>query len=191
MDIGHREHDEPFDLDRMDGRVGEGWGGEGVLGCHINLVVAKNASATGAAGAAALASPVPGHVPFLVCAGGGTLVRPATIVFNKTTLTSPGLEQLTWGALQIGIAQAVLDAVDQAIVPIEATAELSLLVAAWIDPAAGDGPVDAEAQTALRLAARAAMLAAITDARWPATPQAQQLLVARRETITNGFYGGT
>ena len=143
---------EPFDLDRLDGRIGEGWGGEGVLGCHVNLVIGKNGSPTGGAVAAALASPAPGHVPFLVCAGGGTLVRPATVVVNKTTLTSPALEKLTWGALQLGIAQAVLDAVALAIVPVEVTGELSLLVAAWIDPAAGRGVVDADAETALRLA---------------------------------------
>lgn len=181
---------EPFDLDRLDGRVGEGWGGDGVLGCHINLVLAANGSPTGAAAALALASPAPGHVPFLVCAGGGTLVRPATVVVNKTTLTNAALEQLTWGALQLGIAQAVLDAVAAGIVPVELTGEITLLVAAWIDPAAGARPVDAEAETALRLAARTAMLAAITDARWPAPPGAQQSLIARRDTISNGFYQG-
>ena len=44
------------------------------------------ARATAAALAGALASPRPGHLPFLACLELGTLVRPTTLVVNKSTL---------------------------------------------------------------------------------------------------------
>ena len=52
---------------------------------------------------------------------------------------------MTWGAAQLGIAQGVLDAVADGL--IEATADLLVLVAVWVDPAASD-------ETAVRQANR-------------------------------------
>lgn len=178
----------------LDGRIGEGWGGEGVLGCHVNVVVAVQGSPTAAAAATVLASPRPGHVPFLVCAGAGTVVRPATVFVNKTTLDGPGIERLTWGAAQIGVARGVLDAVHDGTVPVHAAHRLVLLVACWLDPAAGRGTVDEGVETAVCGAARTAVLAALHDA-VRATPHqvrhdAVAALVTARERITNGFYGG-
>ena len=64
--------------DPLDGRIGEGWSGEAPNGSHINVVVARRGSVTAAALAGALASPRPGHLPFLACLELGTLVRPTT-----------------------------------------------------------------------------------------------------------------
>jgi 5,6,7,8-tetrahydromethanopterin hydro-lyase len=184
-----------------DGAIGEGWGGEGIHGCHVNLVLAHRGSPTAAAAALALAGPSPGHVPFLVCAGGGTVVRPATVFVNKTTLDNPGIERLTWGAAQIGIARAVLDALAEGVLDRTAasanpsgapsTVELVLLVACWLDPAAGHAPIDADVETTVCTAAREAMLAAIRDAVRPADDDGVDALVAGRNSITNGFYGGS
>ena len=168
----------------VDGRIGEAWAGEVPNGSHINLIVGQRGSPTAAAAATVLASPRPGHVPLLVCpTGGGELVRPPTIVVNKTTIDTEILGRITWGAAQLGIAQGVLDAHADGTLPAGAADALVLLVALWVDPGADD-------ETAIRVANREAMRAAIADALAPPDPAELADLVARREQIGNAFYEG-
>jgi 5,6,7,8-tetrahydromethanopterin hydro-lyase len=169
--------------DPMDGRIGEAWAGDVPDGSHINLVIARRGSPTAAAAVGALASPRPGHAPFLACLGAGNVVRPATIVVNKSTLESETLTRITWGAAQLGIAQGVLDAVADGLLDAEAAADLVLLVALWVDPAASD-------ETAVREANREAMHGAIANALAPDAAGAARALADRREDAANAFYGG-
>src|SRR5437588_10875717 len=143
--------------DPLDGRIGEAWSGDVPNGSHINLVIARRSSATAAAIASALASPRPGHVPYLVCLEPGTLVRPVTVVVNKSTLGDETLNRMTWGAAQVGIAQGVLDAVSEGLVEPGEVDSVQFLVALWVDPRAHDEP-------AVKAANRKAMRAAIADA---------------------------
>ena len=161
----------------MDGLIGEAWAGESPDGCHVNVVLAERGSATAAAAAGALASPSPGHTPFLVCLGPGNVVRPATIFVNKTTVDDDRLGRLTWGAAQLGVGQGVLDLVAEGRLPAQ---DVVVLAVVWIDPRAAD-------ETALKRSSRAAMRSAIADALAPADPGE---LVERREDATNGFYSG-
>jgi len=169
--------------DTLDGRIGEAWAGEVPNGSHINLVLARRGSPTAAAAAAVLASPRPGHVPFLACLGPGTLVRPVTIVVNKSTLDGGSLGRMTWGAAQLGIAQGVLDAVADGTLDAAEAGEVVLLIALWVDP-------EATHETALRRANRDATRAAIADALAPPDEGAVRALVERREAAANAYYGG-
>jgi 5,6,7,8-tetrahydromethanopterin hydro-lyase len=101
-------------------------------------------------------------------------------VVNKTTIDSDELARLTWGAAQLGIAQGVLDAVAEQLLEPAVVADLVLLVALWVDPEAHD-------ETALRIANRAAVRAAIADALAPADVGA---LADRRDDAANAFYNG-
>ena len=168
----------------LDGRIGEAWAGDVPDGSHVNVVIARRGSPTAAAAAGVLASPRPGHAPFLVCpTGGGEIVRPATIVVNKSTIADERLGRITWGAAQLGVAQGVLDALADGTLAAEEAGELVLLVALWVDPAAAD-------ETAVRRANREAMRAALADATAPVDPAAVRGLVARREQVANAFYTG-
>jgi 5,6,7,8-tetrahydromethanopterin hydro-lyase len=170
--------------DPLDGRIGEAWSGEVPNGSHLNVVLARRGTPTAAATAAVLASPRPGHVPFLACIEPGAVVRPATIVVNKSTLDADGIGKITWGAAQLGLAQGVLDAVAEgALDPGEAD-DVVVLVAVWVDPAAHD-------ETAVREANRAAMRAAIGDALRPPDADGVRALAARREQARNPYYSGT
>jgi formaldehyde-activating enzyme len=169
--------------DPVDGRIGEAWAGERPDGCHINLALARRGSPTAAAATLALASPRPGHVPFLAALQDGRMIRPATIVVNKTALDNERIERLTWGGAQLGIAQGVLDAVDQDLLDADDAGELVLLVAVWIDAAA-------ENETAVRIAAREAMCAAIADAVSPPSAEDVRVLAERREHPRGAYYGG-
>lgn len=169
--------------DPVDGRLGEAWAGEAPNGAHVNVVVARRGSPTAAAIVGALASPRPGHLPFLACVRLGDLVRPATVIVNKATLAGERLPKLTWGAAQLGVAQGVLDAVAGGVIDAGEAAELVLLVPVWVDAAASD-------ETAVRLANRAATRAAIEDALRPPTADDVRALAARRDEAWNAFYTG-
>jgi 5,6,7,8-tetrahydromethanopterin hydro-lyase len=170
-------------MDELDGRIGEGWSGEAPNGAHMNVVVARRGSATYAALVAELAASRPGHLPFLACVRLGEVVRPATLIVNKATFTGEEHQRLTWGAAQLGIAQGVLDAVAEGVLAAADAAELMVLAAVWVDPAASD-------ETAVHAANRRAMRAALVDALSPPTPEDVEALVARRDEASNAYYTG-
>jgi len=172
-------------LDELDGRIGQGWGGLGPNGSHVNVVLARRGSPTAAAVVGMLAHPTPGHTPVLVCVGEEQRlyepVWPPTLMMNKATATDERHQALTWGAAQLGIGQGVLDAVAEGL--LEATGELVVLVAVWVDPGASD-------ETALRLANREATLGAVRECVRGRPPGAAAVLVERRDSLRNPFYGG-
>jgi len=171
-------------IDPLDGRVGEAWSGEVPDGSHINVVLARRGSPTAAAAAGALAGPRPGHVPFLACLSPGVLVRPVTVVVNKSPIEGDSpIGPITWGAAQLGIAQGVLDAVADGVIDPAEVAEVVLLVAVWVDPAARD-------DTAVKRANRAATRDAIAAALEPPSEADVQALVDRREDAANIYYSG-
>jgi formaldehyde-activating enzyme len=172
-------------LDALDGRIGEGWGGLAPNGAHVNIVLARRGSPTAAATISMLAHPSPGHTPVLVCVGPTQPeyepVWPPTLMMNKGTALEERHQTLTWGAAQLGIGQGVLDAVADGL--IEATGELVVLVAVWIDPVADD-------ETAVRRAARAATRKALGICVDGRDPEAAAALVERRDSLRNPFYDG-
>ena len=174
-----------MNLDDIDGRIGEGWSGTAPDGSHVNVVLARRGSPTAAAALSMLAQPSPGHTPVLVCVGETQQqyepVWPPTLMMNKATAVDDRHQTLTWGAAQLGIAQGVLDAVADGL--LEASGELLVLVAVWVDPAASD-------ETAVRAANRAAVRKAIGVCVEGRDPAAAARLVADRDGITNPFYGG-
>ena len=172
-------------LDELDGRIGEGWGGVSPNGAHLNVVLARRGSPTAAAAVSMLAHPTPGHTPVLVCVGPNQQsyepVFPPTLMMNKATAIEERHQTMTWGAAQLGIAQGVLDAVADGLV--EATQELVVLVAVWVDAGATD-------ETALRKATRSAMRKAIGMCVEGRDPAAVQRLVDERDGLQSPFYGG-
>jgi formaldehyde-activating enzyme len=172
-------------VEELDGRIGEGWGGEAPNGSHVNVVLARRGSPTAAAAVSMFAHPVPGHTPVLVCVGSTPAeyepVWPPTLMMNKATATEERHETITWGAAQLGIAQGVLDAVADGL--LEASGDLYVLVAVWVDPGAAD-------ETAVRRANRAAVRKAIGVCVEGRDPAAARALVDRRDGVTSPFYGG-
>lgn len=171
--------------EQLDGRIGEGWGGQAPNGAHVNVVLARRGSPTAAAAISMLAHPSPGHTPVLVCVGETQAeyepVWPPTLMMNKATATEERHQTLTWGAAQLGVAQGVLDAVADGL--LEATDDVLVLVAIWVDPAAGD-------ETAVREASRAATRKAVGTCVEGRDATAARALVERRDALRNPFYRG-
>jgi len=173
-------------LEELDGRIGEGWGGLSPNGAHVNVVLARRGSPTAAAAVGMFAHPSPGHTPILVCVGPDQPsyepVWPPTLMMNKATALEERHQTLTWGAGQLGVAQGVLDAVADGL--LEPTGDLYVLVAIWIDESAHD-------ESALRSAAREGVRKAIGVCVEGRDPEAARALVDARETLASPFYSGT
>ena len=167
-------------LDEIDGRFGEAWSGDVPNGSHVNLVVARRGSPTAAAIAGQLGATTPGHAPLLLCVGAGNVVRPATVVRNKSTIDNERIAKITWGAAQVGLGQGILDAVADGVIEESWLDEVVLMVAVWVDPAAFD-------HGAVKRANREAVRAAIGDALAPSHLERTAALVAQRDSLTNAF----
>jgi formaldehyde-activating enzyme len=169
----------------MDGLIGEGWSGVDPNGAHVNVVLAHRGTPTAAALLTTFTSPAPGHAPILVVVGEDKNhyepVWPPTIMINKETALEPLHQKITWGAGQLGIAQGVLDAVAEALIP--ANNDILVFVAIYIDPGAHD-------ETAVRLASRAATLKGVRTARHGRPDSEARALVDRRDSVTSPFYSG-
>ncbi len=172
-------------VEGLDGRIGEGWSGEAPNGSHVNVVLARRGSATAAAAISMFAHPAPGHTPVLVCVGLTQAeyepIWPPTLMMNKATALDDRHQTMTWGAAQLGIGQGVLDAVADGL--LEATGDLLVLVAVWVDPGADD-------ETAVRAANRTATRRAIGTCVEGRDPEAAAALVERRDSLRNPFYSG-
>jgi formaldehyde-activating enzyme len=172
---------------RLDGRIGEGWGGDpGPNGCHVNVVLGVRGTPTAAALLGTFTTPARGHTPILVVVGEAQdryeVVWPPTIMINKATAVEERHQTITWGAGQLGIAQGVLDAVADGL--LEPTGDLVVFVCIWIDPGASD-------ETAVRAAARMGVRRAVGVAVEGRDPDAARDLVSRRDDVTSPFYGGS
>ena len=169
----------------LDGRIGEGWGGVKPNGSHVNVVLGRRGSPTAAAAIGMFAHPSPGHTPVLCCVGATKQdyepIWPPTLMMNKATARGERHETITWGAAQLGIGQGVLDAVADGL--LEASDDVIVLVAVWVDP-------NAEDETAVRLANRAAVRKAVGMCVEGRDPEAAQRLVAERDSLRNPFYSG-
>jgi 5,6,7,8-tetrahydromethanopterin hydro-lyase len=102
-------------------------------------------------------------------------------MMNKATAVDDRHQTLTWGAAQLGIAQGVLDAVADGLV--EATGDLLVLVAVWVDPAGED-------ETAIRSANRDAVRKALGVCVEGRDPAAAAALVERRDSLQSPYYAG-
>ena len=175
-----------MNLEDLDGTIGEGWGGVGPNGSHVNVVLARRGSPTAAAAISMFAHPSPGHTPVLCCVGPSQQeyepIWPPTLMMNKATALDDRHQTITWGAAQLGIGQGVLDAVADGL--IEATGELLVLVSVWIDPGVTE-------ETEVRLASRGAVRKAIGICVEGRDPAAAARIVAERDTLTNPFYSGS
>jgi 5,6,7,8-tetrahydromethanopterin hydro-lyase len=159
--------------------IGESYIGTGAEAAHVNTVLGERSGPVGTAWATALATPSPGHAPFVAVVVPGIPVKPMTLFVNKAAIAGDEHGTLTWGAAQAGVAGGVADAVSEGILS-EDDADQSLIIAAvWVNPAARDADlVYANNRTATREALRAGVAG---------TPRLAEVLAARHRP-SNPFY---
>jgi 5,6,7,8-tetrahydromethanopterin hydro-lyase len=118
--------------------IGEGFAGSGQNAAHLNTVLGRKGGPVEAAWVTALATPREGYVPFVLVLRPNLPVKPLTLFVNKASVDSDRHAALTWGAAQAGVAEGVLAAVADGIVPASEVEELLLIAAVWVDWAADD-----------------------------------------------------
>lgn len=119
-------------------QIGESFVGRGAAAAHVNTVLGRRDGPVGTAWATALASPSTGHAPFVCVLQPGLPVQPPTLFVNKAAVAGEAHGRLTWGAAQAGVAAGVTDALRDGVVDADAVADLVLVAAVWVDPAAAD-----------------------------------------------------
>ncbi|MGV9561460.1 formaldehyde-activating enzyme [Streptomyces sp. NPDC003480] len=160
--------------------IGESFVGDGANAAHTNVVIGRKGGPVETAWATALATPSGGHVPFMTVVRPSVPVRPLTLFVNKAAAGSDLHERATWGSAQAGLAQGVLDAVAQDLIPAGEADDLLIIAAVWVNPAVHD--LDACFRNQ-RAAAHGAIRAAVTG-----TPTVFDALAAAEAGPANPFY---
>ncbi|MHB8220443.1 MAG: formaldehyde-activating enzyme [Acidimicrobiales bacterium] len=119
-------------------QFGEAFVGRGSEAAHVNTVLGARGGPVETAWVTALATPGPGHAPFVAVVRPGLPAKPFTLFVNKAAIAGGAHARLTWGAAQAGVASGVLDAVATSVIPPDAVDSLLLVAAVWVDPEATD-----------------------------------------------------
>jgi len=81
---------------------------------------------------------VKGHTRVWAILNSDVQVRPATLMVSKYTAPNARYTNVLMGTVQAAIANAVLDAVREGDIPKSKVNDIGVIVAVWLDPAAGD-----------------------------------------------------
>lgn len=119
-------------------QLGESFIGEGVNAAHINSVYGPRSGPAGTAWATALATPSPGHVPFVAVLRPSLPVKPLTLFVTKAAPANDEHGNHIWGPAQAGVAAGVADAVAEGTLPADAVDENVVITAVWVNPGADD-----------------------------------------------------
>jgi 5,6,7,8-tetrahydromethanopterin hydro-lyase len=117
--------------------IGEAFIGEGQNAAHVTTMLGPRDGAVGTAWALAIASPSPGHAPFMVFLQPGLSVQPPTLFVNRVALGSQVHTEMTLGPAHAGVAAGVTKAVQKFGDQIDVDA-LALIASVWIDLEAYD-----------------------------------------------------
>lgn len=160
-------------------QVGESFIGSGPNAAHINTVLGTRSGAVGTAWATALATPSPGHVPFMAVMQPGLPVKPATLFVTKAAPEGDVHGQMIWGPAQAGVAGGVADALASGALDGVDLDDVVLICAVWVNPAADD------ADEVYRNNREATATALTNGAQ--RLPTREQVL-AVRDAVVNPFY---
>ncbi|VTS06384.1 formaldehyde-activating enzyme [Tuwongella immobilis] len=78
---------------------------------------------------------VKGHTRVFAILNSDVQVRPATLMVSKVTVNSTAYTNILMGTVQAAIANGVLDAVREGIIPKEKVNEIGIIYSVWLDPA--------------------------------------------------------
>jgi 5,6,7,8-tetrahydromethanopterin hydro-lyase len=79
-----------------------------------------------------------GHTRFFVIRDLNQMVRPATMMTSKVTITNETYINLFGGVVQAAIGDAIVDCLKDGTLPPEAGDELCMIVTVWLDPRVSD-----------------------------------------------------
>ncbi len=98
------------------------------------IVIGELDGPVGQAMATLVGDQVKGHTRVFAILNSDVQVKPATLMVSKVTVSSGKYTNILMGSVQAGIANGVLDAVRQGIIPKEKANELGIIYSIWLDP---------------------------------------------------------
>jgi len=113
--------------------VGEALVGEGKEIAHIDLVIGESGGAVEQAFMTSLASPRAGHTPLLAVLEPNLPSKPSTLIINKVTIKNAKQALLMFGPAQAAVAKAVMDTVEEGVIPKEKADDLFIIVSVFIE----------------------------------------------------------
>jgi formaldehyde-activating enzyme len=126
----------PQKITNFELKVGESLVGARAELAHIDLLIGKKDGPVGNAYAQALANPEEGREGLQVILEPNMQVKPPTIMIPTVRPTSLRHASLTYGPAQAAIAKAVMQCVEDGILPKELTDEIVLIVNVFVHPSA-------------------------------------------------------
>ncbi len=129
-------------------RVGEALVAGGPLNtaAEPEIAIGEMDGPMGVAFANQMANQSTGHSKVLAIMDTDIQVRPATLMVSKVTVKSTSYTNILMGTVQGAIANGVLDAVREGIIPKEKANDLGIIVSVWLNPGvAGQEDLDHKA----------------------------------------------
>lgn len=126
--------------DKIIMRVGEALvaGGPKNTAAEPEVAIGEMDGPMGVAFANLLGDQVKGHSRVLALMNTDIMVRPATIMVSKVTVKDTRYTNILMGTVQGAIANGVLDAVREGIIPKEKANDLGIIVSVWLNPGVTD-----------------------------------------------------
>lgn len=109
-------------------------GDEAYLCAEPEIVIGELDGPVGTALATLLGDQVKGHTRVFAILNSDVQVKPATLMVSKVTVDSTRYTNILMGTVQAGIANGVLDAVRQGVIPKAKANELGIIYSVWLDP---------------------------------------------------------
>ncbi len=119
-------------------RIGEALVGEMPELAHIDIAIGQEGGPFETAFLTALSSPRAGHTALLAILAPNYAVKPATLMVNKVTIKDEAQAELMFGPVQAAIAKAVLDSVQEEVLPAFIVDELMIIASVYIFGGARD-----------------------------------------------------
>ncbi len=98
------------------------------------IVIGELDGPVGYAMANLIGDQVKGHTKVFAILNSDYMVKPATIMVSKVTVSSEKYTNILMGTVQAAIAHGVLDAVREGYIPKSKAEELGIIVSVWLDP---------------------------------------------------------
>jgi formaldehyde-activating enzyme len=109
-------------------------GDKDYLCAEPEIVIGELDGPVGTALAMLLGDQVKGHTRVFAILNSDVQVKPATLMVSKVTVASSRYTSILMGSVQAGIANGVLDAVREKIIPKKKVNDLGIIYSVWLDP---------------------------------------------------------
>jgi formaldehyde-activating enzyme len=109
-------------------------GDKDYLCAEPEIVIGELDGPVGTALATLLGNQVKGHTRVFAILNSDVQVRPVTLMVSKVTVEHSRYTSILMGSVQAGIANGVLDAVREKIIPRRKANDLGIIYSVWLDP---------------------------------------------------------